>query len=746
MLAAGIALAVLAGPIGVSLFASIAVTNMMIGVGLTTALGAGLGLLAGTPQDPSNIGSQGQLPIEIPNPLWRIVYGLFQFAGAITFEDGPVLDWIGTGNNLPCNNQYIHRVHTLTCHQIAGFLSVVIDGQTFNFGTDLVLLTTANNNGGRFGPAGMWAFISLGNPWTGVILFEFDCGDPGNPAQPFPFLLAGSSVTGDGQVTGSSRWTPACLQQGRAKVHVLIHYVPANQGLFGPQSGAPQSYPLGSGRIPTVEFKIAGRIILDPRIVTAWQADTSYPQYSYVLLTTVGPPSIQEIWVQQNASGVSGATAPNFAGAGLIGTVTDGSCLWARTSAPHFAAGSGQTALNNPASMKLGGPGGSTLIADAWQGGTNYLNTQVIEAPIGWLQQAEAGLFTGAQRPNFATALGAETPDNTGTWRCLGRSPYATCLPDDDDTQNQGGLSNPALVIADFLQTPRNQFGLGTALTADSIETVVAAANICDEPQVIEVFADSTSLSERSYACNGCFESTSAYGDVLKSLALSMAGFAVPPGDCWRIYAGSYIPPEITLTDSDARDSIKGDFRLSARDTCNGVKGQYIPAFLPINIFGPLASSPASPAWKKTDFPPVQSAAYIAEDGGIILWKDITLDFTISLWMAQRIAKIVMERLRRQITISDPVKLSGLQIGAGDTVTVVHPRWESVCPPMPDVFQVSHTTLRLEKGSAAPVLGVDLVLRQTDAAVFEFTPPSSPTEYGDYSPYGQTGIGAGNVE
>lgn len=254
-------------------------------------------------------------------------------------------------------------------------------------------------------------------------------------------------------------------------------------------------------------------------------------------------------------------------------------------------------------------------------------------------------------------------------------------------------------------------------------------------------------LAERNFACNGCFESTSAYGDVLKSLALSMAGFVVPPGDCWRIYAGSYVPPEVTLDDSDCRSAIKGDFRLSARDTCNGVKGQYIPAFLPINPLGPLAAAPASPAWKKTDFPPVQRANYVAEDGGVILWKDIQLDFTNSLWMAQRIARIVLERLRRQVTISLPAKLSGLALLAADTMAFIHARWSTVTPAVPTVFQVAHTTLRMEsQADGVPAFGVDLMLRQTDADVYTFAPPTSPTDFGDYSPYGQTGIGAGNVQ
>lgn len=255
------------------------------------------------------------------------------------------------------------------------------------------------------------------------------------------------------------------------------------------------------------------------------------------------------------------------------------------------------------------------------------------------------------------------------------------------------------------------------------------------------------SVKERRFACNGAFESSSAYGDVLKSLALSMAGFVVPPGDCWRVYAGSFVPPEVTLADADCRSSIKGEFRLSARDTCNGVKGQYIPAFLPINPLGPLSASPASAAWKKTDFPPVQRANYIAEDGGRILWKDIQLDFTISLWMAQRIGRIVLERLRRQITISLPAKLTGVALLAADTMQFLHPRWGTVTPPVPTTFQVAHTSLRVEaQADGVPAFGTDLILRETDEKVYEFAEPTSPTNFGDYSGYGQTGIGAGNVQ
>jgi hypothetical protein len=482
-----IALSIINPGMSIAVYQNIVITSQMLqGIGVTVALSATAGLLNPTPLDPSNIGPQGQLPVQSPNPLWRICYGIFQFAGAITFVDGPILNWAGTGSGLVCNNQYVHRVHTLTAHQIAGFLAVVIDGQTYNFGTDLVLLTNANNSNGQAGPPGMWAFISNSNPWSGQIFFEFDCGDPGNANQPFPGLQ--SNATWLGIPFGSTRWTAKCLQRGRSKVHVFLHYVAGNNSApWGPLGGAPQPYVLTNGRVPIVEFKIAGRIIRDYRVVTAWQPGATYSQFNYVLAT--GADFLLDIFVQQNASGVSAGNAPNFAGIGPGALVSDGTCLWQNCGTPFYAAGSGFTALNDPRGTKLGGPGGTILIADAWQGSAIVPLNLVIEAPIGWLQQATAVSGpTGLLRPNFSTVAGSGPTDGGVTWTCLGRSQYATCLPDNDGTQNQGGFSNPALVIADYLQTPKNQFGLGATLTADSIDSVIAAANICDEPVVIEVF------------------------------------------------------------------------------------------------------------------------------------------------------------------------------------------------------------------------------------------------------------------
>jgi hypothetical protein len=484
--------------VGLAIVGGVTGQPELIALGVMLTASGIAGLLA--PQAPIGIGNTGLLPVQQPNALWRIQYGVFQAAAAIeSFIDGPNLLWTGSGDNANCARQFLNIVHTLTCHQIAGYLSVTIDGETFNFGSDLIMQTPTNDTfpAGDSNPLpwmpGFWGFRNYNNPYYGYVFFHFDPGDPGYTAQPFPQLLAGATVEDPvlniAYPVGSPKWTASCLQQGRAKVHILLCYQPKkNSATTFNGSG----YPLANGRIPKFEFKIAGRIISDPRVQTAWQPSTAYVKHQYVLVTTGG---VTNIWVQQNASGESGSTIPAFAsyvftGPGTTGIVlADNTCSWLNCGPPLVAAGSGITFLNNQGSIKLGGPNNSALIADAWQGSWSYEQGAVIEAPIGYLQQASSLGTTGINRPNFGTTLGGTLVDGGITWTCLGRSPYATMLPDNDGTQNTGGISNPALCLFDYLTTPRSQFGLGVTADAALIDSTIAAANVCDEPVPIMVVA-----------------------------------------------------------------------------------------------------------------------------------------------------------------------------------------------------------------------------------------------------------------
>jgi hypothetical protein len=296
---------------------------------------------------------------------------------------------------------------------------------------------------------------------------------------------------------------------------------------------------------------------------------------------------------------------------------------------------------------------------------------------------------------------------------------------------NPTGGSNPTSSIVGavtlFVWSPTNIVGLELAVTLSNYEATPVLAGI--------------EVLENLYSCNGLFDHSAARGDVLKSLIGSMAGTVIPPGDEWHVFAGAYNPPTAVLTDADLRDSIKGDFRVSRRDICNGVKGTFIPAYLPTN------QTQAQPsAWRWTDFPPYQGNGlnghpnYIAEDGGAIIWKEARFGFCTSIWAVQRLAKIVLQLLRFQITLHLACKLTAFPVQAGDTVTFIHARWAALANPPPTTFFVTQATLVVEDTGDAPVMAVDLVLRETDPTIYEFGAPTSPTNQGEYSSYGSLGV------
>jgi hypothetical protein len=256
---------------------------------------------------------------------------------------------------------------------------------------------------------------------------------------------------------------------------------------------------------------------------------------------------------------------------------------------------------------------------------------------------------------------------------------------------------NPTLCIADYLVN--SDYGLGHVY-ADEVDAtlLIAAANICEE--AVTLAAGGT---EDRYTCNGSFLTSETPRDILGRLQASMSGHIVRVAGRWQIYAGAYITPTVTLNESHLRGPIQVKPRLSGRDTFNRVKGVYVS---PDNNYQPA------------DFPAVTNSTYLSEDQGEASWLDMDLQFTDSPSMCQRIAKIEMERVRQQITVVMPCKLSAYQVAPPLTVMLTNSKfgWSS------KVFEVAETKLVMDIDSeGAPFVGVDLVLRETASTVYSWS-------------------------
>jgi hypothetical protein len=224
---------------------------------------------------------------------------------------------------------------------------------------------------------------------------------------------------------------------------------------------------------------------------------------------------------------------PNFESLSLTAgaTIVDNLVTWFNTGTSIRAVYGG--AWNPPQLF------GRLLVSDGWLPGISFVagqvNKYVLEAPTGYMQLLTGSGLSGAAHPTFSTTRGGTTSDGAATWTCLGRSTHSL------------NPSNSALAVYDYLQD--TNCGMGTPASAIDTASVIAAANVCEEQELIIWNPDNTVVYENLYSCNGMFDHSSTRGNVLSALLASMAGWAVPPGDAWHIFAGAYITPTIGLTD-----------------------------------------------------------------------------------------------------------------------------------------------------------------------------------------------------
>lgn len=272
-----------------------------------------------------------------------------------------------------------------------------------------------------------------------------------------------------------------------------------------------------------------------------------------------------------------------------------------------------------------------------------------------------------------------------------------------DDQSTWTWSDNPALCVADYLCD--QMYGMAADYATEISEAdLIAAANICDE-QVELVGGGGPTLFERRYTCNGSYTSDTTPKDIIEGLLTSMAGSAVLIGGKWYIDAGAYKIPTIELDENDLRGGIKTRNLVPARESFNSIKGTFVS---PANLYQP------------DDFPPIISDVFAAQDGGEVRYKDITLEWTTSSSMAQRLAKIDLLRSRQSLTTIWECKLTAWRLRPGDTVMLTNARhgWSR------KVFEVSQVDLAEDESG---YLGVNVTFRETASNVYDWSTSEEET-------------------
>lgn len=220
-----------------------------------------------------------------------------------------------------------------------------------------------------------------------------------------------------------------------------------------------------------------------------------------------------------------------------------------------------------------------------------------------------------------------------------------------------------------------------------------------------------TKTGEPRYYAGGILDTSFSLADNFLDVLSGMGGNVVCIGGEWSIFAAVYRAPDLSFNEDDLRAPIEVQTRLPQRERFNAVKGVY--------------SSPVN-SWQPADYPSVVGSVYVSADGGRTSMQDIDLPFTQRAHTAQRLAKIALERNRREISSSYPAKLGAIQLQPADTVYIDNDRmaWAS------KIFEVTSHRLIIDSSGGTPLLGVDMGLRETDSAVYNW----SSSEEGGVAP------------
>lgn len=256
--------------------------------------------------------------------------------------------------------------------------------------------------------------------------------------------------------------------------------------------------------------------------------------------------------------------------------------------------------------------------------------------------------------------------------------------------------NNAALCVRDYLTSA---YGLNDSTVDDTY--FAAAANDCDDN--ITLAAGGT---QKRYTVDGVINSSSPIGAALADMLDALNGTLFFSGGAWKLKAGVYETSVKSLTLDDFRSAITLPTRLSRRDNFNRVTGKF--------IYGGVydeSTNPSAGDWIETDFPAIESAAFLSEDNDIDNTLDISLAMVTNGDRAQRIAKQKLFRSREQMTVSAEFGLSAMGVEVGDIIdlTIARYGWSS------KEFEVVNWRLVISESGGVRVA---MTLRETSSAAF----------------------------
>ena len=251
-----------------------------------------------------------------------------------------------------------------------------------------------------------------------------------------------------------------------------------------------------------------------------------------------------------------------------------------------------------------------------------------------------------------------------------------------------GYSNNAALCVRDYITS---SYGLSDSQVDDTY--FASAANDCDE----NVPKAGGGTQDR-YEMDGVVNSKSSIGKTLEEMMQSCNGELYFSGGEWKLRVGVYESPTKIFTLDDLRSSISLQTRFSRREIFNRVTGKIMRA---------------EDDWIESDYPAIQSSAFLSEDNGIENTLDVPFSFITDHRRAQRVAKQMLYRMREQMTFDAEFGLNAVDVEIGDTVqlTIDKYGWNQK-----DFIVASWRLLINDNGG----IRIGMSLRETSSTAFDW--------------------------
>lgn len=221
--------------------------------------------------------------------------------------------------------------------------------------------------------------------------------------------------------------------------------------------------------------------------------------------------------------------------------------------------------------------------------------------------------------------------------------------------------SNPAVALDHYLlgryrdASSEPTFGVGLDPSLVNYSRFATMANLCDEDVAVTQTQWYTTTQPR-YEANGIILSTDSYKDTILNLCRSMNARAADLGGELGVIDNEAKTAVIDLEDKDVAPKATEIYieKKSRDDLIGGVRGNYQD---PDNNYNP------------TDYPSYTDSAWETEDGSILEYDTLDLDFETDPERAQRLAKMHALRARRQASLQGAYNMKALILEDGDWFT-----------------------------------------------------------------------------